>query len=108
MGRNYYRLKEVDTDGQSFYHEIRSVMVVKNGESFVAFASATDIKILLNSLKGRFTIRIFSADGRPVLQKECISGGMLQEQLPRPTRPGIYHVILSGEKIQLNRTLAIR
>lgn len=108
MGRNYYRLKEVDTDGQSFYHEIRSVMVVKNGESFAAYASATDIKILLNSMKGRFIIRIISADGRPVLQKECISGGMLQEQLPRPSRPGIYHVILLGEGIQLNRTLALR
>ena len=107
-GRNYYRLKEVDTDGQSFYHEIRSVLVVKNGESFVAYASATDIKILLNNLKGRYIVQVFSADGRPVLQKECISGGMLQEQLPRPSQPGIYHVILSGEGIQLNRTLAIR
>jgi hypothetical protein len=108
LGRNYYRLKEVDTDGQSFYHEIRSVMMVKNGESFVVYASASELKVLLNNLKGRFILRVFSSDGRPLQQKECLSSGTLQEQLPLPGRTGIYHVILSGEGIQLNRTLAIR
>lgn len=107
IGRNYYRLKEVDTDGQSFYYDIRSVLVSKSGDVFTAFAGSHGIQLVMTGLKGTYTVRLFTGEGIPVNQQQLLLSGPRQESLPLPLKAGIYHVILSGEGVRESRSIYV-
>lgn len=69
-GINYYRLKQVDHDGQSFYSEERIVRF-KNGNAIVIYPNPTTNNVQIEGLEGTEMIRIYDVAGRMVYHTEA-------------------------------------
>jgi hypothetical protein len=101
-GTNFYRLKEVDYDGNVYYFDMKSVSISsKIGTRFQAFYSGSDLKVNVAGIKGNFTIAVYDAGGRLLnSQQVSINSGSHQASMPTPERSGIYFVNLNGEGIK--------
>jgi hypothetical protein len=89
----YYRLKQVDDNGQSEYSEVEAVKAAKVPSfSLEAYPTPTQDKVVLNlsgSLSGAVTIFLFQSNGRLVLQNTIESGQPLALDLTHQAT-GVY------------------
>ncbi len=71
-GINYYRLKQVDTDGRYTYSPVVKVVFEKDGASFVAYPNpaVNTVTIKYNGDQKKIKLTIFDFAGRPVMFKE--------------------------------------
>jgi hypothetical protein len=101
-GANYYRLKEIDYDGNVYYFDMKSVSISsKIGTRFQAFYSGSELKVNVAGIKGNFAMAVHDASGRLLnSQQVVINSGSHQASFPTPGRSGIYFVTLDGEGIQ--------
>jgi hypothetical protein len=101
-GTNYYRLKEIDFDGNTYYFDMKSLSIsAKVGTRFQAFYSGSDVKVNVAGIKGNFSIALHDAGGRLLNNEQVtISSGTYQASIPTPGRSGIYFVTLDGEGIK--------
>ena len=101
-GTNYYRLKEIDYDGNIYYFDMKSVSISsKIGARFQAFYSGSDLRVNVAGIKGNFAISVHDAGGRLLnSQQVSVSSGSHQAYFPTPGRSGIYFVTLDGEGIK--------
>jgi trimeric autotransporter adhesin len=100
QGSNYYRLKEVDFDGNVSYFDIKAITINKSGPRFQAFYSGADIKVNLGSIKGEYLLSMYDAGGSHIRSQVLrIPSNSFQTSLPAPQRTGVYIVTLRGEGI---------
>ncbi len=100
QGANYYRLKEVDFDGNVSYFDIKAITITKSGPRFQAFYSGADIKVNLSSIKGEYLLSMYDAGGSHIRSQALnIPSNSFQTSLPAPQRAGVYIVTLRGEGI---------
>jgi hypothetical protein len=101
-GTNYYRLKEIDYDGNIYYFDMKSVSIsAKTGTRFQAFYSGSDLRVNVAGIKGNFSLAVYDAGGRLLnSQQVVVNSGSYQASLPSPGRSGIYFVSLEGEGIK--------
>jgi hypothetical protein len=97
-GMNYYRLKEIDIDGNVSYFDIKGISISRAGERFQAFYSGADIKVNLSSIKGNYLLSLHDAGGAQISSQVLnIMSSSYQTSLPAPQRSGVYIVTLKGE-----------
>lgn len=101
-GTNYYRLKEVDFDGNPYYFEVKSVSISsKMAPRFQAYYNGADIKANVAGIKGQFNITLHDSNGRLLNSQQVVTNsGSYQASIPSPGRSGIYFVNLNGEGIK--------
>lgn len=99
-GTNYYRLKELDQDGNVAYFEIKSISISRSGPRFQAFYNGSDIRVNVSGIKGSFALMLYDAGGNLLTSKRLdVTSGSLQTTLPAPQRSGVYTVTMRGDGI---------
>jgi hypothetical protein len=100
QGTNYYRIKEIDLDGNLSYFDIKAITINRGGTRFQAFYSGADIKVNLSGIKGDYVLSLHDAGGAQVSSQTLkIMSNSFQTSLPAPQRAGVYIVTLKGEGI---------
>nr|MBP6415358.1 T9SS type A sorting domain-containing protein [Chitinophagaceae bacterium] len=92
MGVNYYRLKQVDFDGNFSYSKTIAVSFDKKGKSLTVYPNPTREKLTIGFAEpqNNVTVRIFAADGKEVKKENA--GSVLRTLDVDVTRliPGSY------------------
>lgn len=97
-GMNYYRLKEIDTDGNVSHFDIKGISISRAGARFQAFYSGADIKVNLSSIKGEYVLSLHDAGGSQIRSQSLKTGSnSFQTTIPAPQRAGVYIITLRGE-----------
>jgi hypothetical protein len=95
---NYYRLKEIDIDGNVSYFDIKGISISRAGARFQAFYSGADIKVNLSSIKGEYVLSLHDAGGSQIRSQSLKTGSnSFQTTIPAPQRAGVYLITLRGE-----------
>jgi hypothetical protein len=98
-GRNYYRLKEVDKDGQVFYFDTKQILIQRSGPGFQAFYNGSDIRLHFSERRGDHQLSLYDAGGNLVRSAVIpIAGNSFQASIPAPSRPGVYIIRLEGDQ----------
>lgn len=106
-GLNYYRLKQVDTDGSNSYSP---VIVLENGdrtleECVIRTMEAEGLYVLQCTVPESATLELFTPAGQP-LRSSRFSAGSLQEVDLRSCASGVYFVrITDGEVVRSYKLL---
>lgn len=96
-GVNYYRLKQIDLDGNTSFSKVIAVTFDKKGRSFTVYPNPAKEKLTIGVAepKQNVTMRIFSLDGK-LLRKETIKDIIRTYDLPVVTLiPGSYVLEIS-------------
>lgn len=96
-GNNYYRLKELDTEGEYHYYQTKLIRMFSTGQSTAVYQSGNQLTIRSSGIKGEMMVRIFDTNGRQVDQQSFrLTGTSSATSLPAPARSGVYYVTLSN------------
>lgn len=69
IGKNYYRLKQIDIDGRSTYSEIRSIEMDNVGQRAALFPNPSHGSITIRNIKNGSQLAIYNSQGNLVLRK---------------------------------------
>ncbi len=99
IGMNYYRIKQMDTDGTHKYSDVVGVMMYRSDPKLVAIPNPAynEVNIFVpGSLEGMYTAEVIDATGRPVLVHRTTqaSNGLITIPVLTITS-GVYHLRLS-------------
>lgn len=100
-GANYYRLKQVDTDGASTYSNI-IMLTSKGGEELCTLRTLDPegLYALHCAVQDGATVELFSSAGQP-LRRMRFSGGGPQEVDLRRFAPGLYYArVTDGDEVR--------
>ena len=112
-GRNYYRLKQNDFDGNFTYSETKSIFFGKTGNYSMYPNPATSNSELTIEVpeNGKYSVRIMDAVGRLVYENEfnTSDGSAIQigHALPSMSE-GFYGVIITGTHTSFSQKLILR
>lgn len=96
-GNNYYRLKELDTEGQYHYYQTKLIRMFSTGQSTAVYQNGNQLMVRSSGIKGEMMVRIFDTNGRQVDQQSFrLTGTSSATSLPAPARSGVYYVALSN------------
>jgi hypothetical protein len=96
-GNNYYRLKELDTEGQYHYYQTKLIRMFSTGQSTAVYQNGNQLMVRSSGIKGEMMVRIFDTNGRQVDQQSFrLTGSSSATSLPAPARSGVYYVTLSN------------
>ena len=115
IGMSYYRLKQIDFDGEFTYSGIKSVDFSNDSISIQIFplpAKAEEINITINSFKGEtVTIEIFDALGREISSGKIeVASSQISIKLTDICpllNPGTYYVIISNENYSVGKKILV-
>ena len=96
-GVNYYRLKQVDTDGEFEYFEVVSVRIEKEGKVFNVTPNpvTTVARVqLTENISEESHIELISSTGQVVKTINVTSNNGVQEVMMGDIAPGIYYIRL--------------
>ncbi len=104
-GVNYYRLKQVDFNGNFSYSEIHSV-TFEEASNFSANALYTNLQLsyTLSETEGETKISVYAADGKLVSETQSESP---QGQLPTPNSTGVYCIVFANAKGNASQKVVI-
>lgn len=113
-GNNYYRISAIDKDGKVIVSNIVMVTVGKGKEGISIYpnpvkARAATIQFT-NTQQGKYNVVVYSASGTKLLQKtvEHLGGSAAyQFILPQDFASGMYHVMIMGETIKVQKNLLV-
>ena len=119
VGNNYYRLKQIDFDGNSTYSPIVVVNFDENQNSFTvkAFpnpAGGEEIGLIIQHGEGSGSVMIQVSDvsGKIVASREMGLGSDLSQQfnwkLLTPLAPGLYIIQVSSGNQRANTKLIVK
>lgn len=95
-GNNYYRLKELDTEGQFHYYQTKLVRMFTAGQRTAVYQNGSQLVIRTSGLRGEVTARVYDANGRQTgVQKAKVSNSSSGFTMPAPAREGIHYVTIS-------------
>jgi hypothetical protein len=96
-GNNYYRLKELDTEGQYHYYQTKLIRMFSTGQSTAVYQNGNQLMVRSAGIKGEMMVRIYDTNGRQVDQQSFrLTGTSSATSLPAPARSGVYYVTLSN------------
>lgn len=116
MGRNYYRLKQTDTNGKYEYSEVVSV--------FLSTSDKVDLNLYPNPVEqgrnlniefsevdnsGLISVILISTEGKIVVKQEFfnLTSRRFFFQIPSKMKPGVYYLkLITGSK-QVKRTILV-
>ncbi|MCB0577743.1 MAG: BspA family leucine-rich repeat surface protein, partial [Phaeodactylibacter sp.] len=112
-GTNYYRLQQIDFDGQYEYSELRSVYIPGNENGFSLFPNPASGAVFLQwrqASEEEVSLRLYNSLGIPVLQQTFISNPNENSPVNLRNLPaGIYlAVVEQGGKAAMTERLIIR
>ncbi len=107
---NYYRLKQVDVDGQYSYSDIQQVMIRGLAETFVVapnpYDQSTGQLNVLTSYEGDYKFSLFDPSGKAVVHQEA--RGDIQILLPK-LAAGVYtYRIKTAHQIRFRKLVIVR
>ncbi|HRH48331.1 MAG TPA: hypothetical protein PLP23_06255 [Panacibacter sp.] len=113
-GNNYYRISAIDKDGKVIVSNIVMVTVGKGKEGISIYPNpvkgrAATIQFT-NMQQGKYTIVVYSALGTKLLQKtiEHVGGSAAYKFiLPQNFASGMYHVMIMGDTIKVQKNLLV-
>lgn len=91
VGKNYYRLKQVDIDGQSTYSPVR-VVTFAGGKTSI-YPNPTHDKVIISGLTGTERITLFDMTGNSVMQIKA--SGAETTLLLNDLAAGVYQIHIS-------------
>lgn len=96
-GNNYYRLKELDTEGEYHFYQTKLIRMFSTGQSTAVYQNGNQLMVRSSGIRGEMMVRIFDANGRQVDQHSFrLNGSSSATSLPAPARSGVYYVTLSN------------
>lgn len=92
--RNFYRLKQVDLDGNYAFSTIRSVWI-GSANSVSIYPNPTNNQVTISGLKGSENIGVYDATGKLLMQQKAVKTSltMLLDQLSN----GVYYITITGQ-----------
>lgn len=113
-GNNYYRISAIDKDGKVIVSNIVMVTVGKGKEGISIYPNpvkgrAATIQFT-NMQQGKYNVMVYSASGTKLLQKtiEHLGGSAAyQFILPQSFASGMYHVMIMGDTIKVQKNLLV-
>jgi hypothetical protein len=111
-GLNYYRLKQIDFDGQSEVFEAVSVMVKGQNGTIVqnTYVSDQNLSIHLNSSEGDVVIKLLNLAGSIVYER-VLSGNQDIQKHTIPTDPyakGMYILYVQGQGLNESKKIILK
>ncbi len=108
-GMNYYRLKQVDTNGDFDYSDIRTVTFGKEGGSIQVHPNpAVEVTtVSFNGIEGEATIEVFDVLGQKVMTQNVPNGENAVTIDIQKLTSGTYLVQLSNNIQQLTQKLIV-
>jgi hypothetical protein len=112
-GLVYYRIKEVDIDGNINYSDIRAIENSNNDILIKAFPNPIqtegELSILVNvhQESESFQVVIYDAVGQEVL-RSSVHGGKNSIKLPESMSSGVYHVFVNTDEIVFSEKLIVQ
>lgn len=94
-GTWYYRIKQVDTDGNTEWSEVRSVVIepIRQSYTITAFPNPTTGKVYVEGVEEQATLMLFDTRGNLLMQRTAIGNDMLDlSALPQ----GVYILRVAG------------
>lgn len=96
-GNNYYRLKELDTEGQYHYYQTKLIRMFSSGQSTAVYQNGNQLMVRSSGIRGEMMVRVFDTNGKQVDQHMFrLTGTSSATSLPAPSRSGVYYVTLSN------------
>lgn len=92
-GLNYYRLKQIDRNGQFAYSRLESVYSEGLTAPVIVYPNPTSDNLTIDGLTGNETIRIYSAEGLLIKEANPNSESFSLSILELPA--GIYNVVIA-------------
>jgi Secretion system C-terminal sorting domain len=95
-GLNYYRLKQVDYDGNYTYSNVVAVTFENVSDIFKSFPNpaVNVVYLTLPSSTAKSVINVFDLNGKKVLEKQISSNAVSQTLDVSTLAAGVYHVTL--------------
>ncbi|TAF33460.1 MAG: hypothetical protein EAZ57_05865 [Cytophagales bacterium] len=93
----YYRIKQIDLDGQSTYSKlVQAICPTESEQNAVVFVTASEGQVVLDAqfehLEPKLSFRIMNALGQIVLEQECsAASAKFQKNWPLNLSKGIYY-----------------
>ena len=113
-GASFYRIKEIDIDGESKYSAIVKVDPGQNNSKLNLFPNPVIEKkalIQANLEQGRYNVLVFTLDGRKIYNETLDHhGGIISQnfQLPSATPPGMYLLTIKSNRVNLFQQFIVR
>lgn len=110
QGTNYYRLKEVDLDGNVAYFEVKQVSIASSSRRFQALYNGSSIKVNVINVPGEYNLSLIDANGAVLVSKMIsLNSTSLQTELTIPAkRTGIYMVNLKGNGTNITERVFVQ
>ena len=100
-GLVYYRIKQVDNDGQSGYSKVVKVVVKGSGISLSAYPNpTTDILTVSHQSVTNASLKVLNAQGQSVLNLSAANGSTATKLNVASLASGIYYVVLNNDGAQ--------
>ena len=112
-GKNYYRIKQVDTDGSGMESDIRAITMQQVKGVLHAYPNPNkgEFYINLNGYSGLLHVRILDMNGKVVYATNITANGFsagYPVRIPQKPAPGTYMVQVEGDGIHLTRNMIIQ
>lgn len=108
LGNNYYRLAELDKDGNMHYYITKVLNFSSVSGSFNAYYNGSQIVANISNIPGSYEVSVIDMAGVNFGRKQVnMAGRSVQLTLDAPSRAGIYVVILKGQGISESTRIAI-
>lgn len=110
QGTNYYRLKEIDLDGNVAYFEVKQVSIAASSRRFQALYNGSSIKVNVINVPGEYHLSLIDANGAVLVSKMIsLNSNSLQTELTIPAkRTGIYMVNLKGNGTNITERVFVQ
>jgi hypothetical protein len=113
-GTSYYRIKEVDIDGQSKYSSIVRIDLGESNSKLNLFPNPVpdnQFSIQADMEQGRYNIMVSDLDGKKIYAQTLDhSGGIISQsvRLPSTLSPGVYMLTIRGNGVKVFQQFIVR
>ncbi|MGK2861986.1 MAG: T9SS type A sorting domain-containing protein, partial [Chitinophagaceae bacterium] len=114
-GANFYRIKAVETSGKIVYSKILTINLGRENHGLELYPNPVldhQVTISLSNLnKGQYTIRVINTAGQNIFRQIITNRGSTLTQslnLPATIKPGVYHMVITGDGYRENKMFIVR
>ena len=112
LGKNYYRLKEVDYNGSTTYSDVCLIQFdKKNQNTFIIYPNPSTSLINIHSSENNLdvkSLRIYDLNGKALGYKKIDSlNGIIKIKLDEGYASGVYKIVLQNSETILSETVLV-